>query len=60
MSRYAVKRHGKSWKCFELCSIEVVQVGYVKQRNAKETRCGEGHGKAKEMRCGEGRGKAKE
>lgn len=42
MSRYAVKWHGKEWKCFELCSIEVVQVGYVKRRNAKEKQCSEG------------------
>ena len=45
MSRYAVKRHGKSWKCFELCSIGVVQVGYVKQRNAREEQCFEGKSK---------------
>ena len=32
----------KARNCFELCSIEVVQVGYVKQRNAKEKQCFEG------------------
>lgn len=62
LSRYAVKRHVKSWKCFELCSIGVVQVGYVKRRNAKEKQCSEGQSKGEAQRraAKKFKGKAKE